>query len=256
MPVDFNLGSPGGRGELWKEVSDYISGQANNGVTGITDPLSGKKYVRNKRGVHTTDEVGLFADGADKTAAANAVCAVAELHILEVLAEAGGGIVINGTWDANFKVLKFRPGTYITGTGTINNFILDSRTNHLCFGPGLTLNAAGTTNSSWYPKNFGAAVDGSTDDQPALQRLSDMLIKSPTLARKIDMGKGSYKVNKMWNLHNWNGSKYDFWTLHIQGEISGYFTTTSYKHEDSRNRYYRHADYQCAGRQIRYHRRA
>jgi hypothetical protein len=109
-----NLGAPLDRGELWKEVSDWPSGYTNDGVFGIIDADSGKKYIRTKKGLPTTDEVGIYANGNDMTARINAVFALSKVKTIEFHCEGAGNreVLVTGTVTIpSGKTLKFRPGT-------------------------------------------------------------------------------------------------------------------------------------------------
>lgn len=154
--------------------------------------------------------------GMDQTAAINT--ALASTTVSELVLDGGLPIVINGSIDAKGKVLHFETGNIITGVGTIRNAVYSfANKRSQAFGLQINHYNARCEDPFTTTAEFGTVGDGVTDDQPALQKASDVVISNPTLPRELEVYGGSYRIKSPWMIYNWSGGIYQQCNISIVG---------------------------------------
>lgn len=164
--------------------------------------------------------LGILSDGSDQTTNLNTLLSNANYFGTIIDIVGGGTITINGTVNANGKTLRFVHGSYINGTGTINGAIIDIDAYSQGFAQTITLTNCKMAWNYCSPMLFGAKGDNSTNDQPALQKLSDTMIANNTMPRLLWMPPLIYKITSPWILYTWNGTDYQSFNIYILGTTS------------------------------------
>jgi hypothetical protein len=159
-------------GGVFREVAAFPAGTANDGgITGVT--INGKNAVRSKKGVHTCEEVGIFANGIDQAFRLHQVMNHAKINVLNLHAEAGGAVVINGVVTIPaLKKLALSHATTITGTGSINGGVLDAPLDAAIFSDTITINFDQVSTPCVSARWFGVSPSRA-NNQIALQRAAD-----------------------------------------------------------------------------------
>lgn len=162
--------------------------------------------------------LGILANGTDQTSAVQTILSNSAYAGVLIDFSSPAAVTINGTLNCNGKILRFNRGSYITGTGTVNNAILDIDYLSQGFGSGITLTNAKSARPYTSVMLFGAAGDGSTNDQPALQKVSDTVIANSTLPRTLIVPSLTFKITAPWIIYSWNGTDYQQCTINILGD--------------------------------------
>ncbi|HVW58873.1 MAG TPA: hypothetical protein VHC48_02520, partial [Puia sp.] len=150
-------------------------------------------------------------------------------------------VYISNSVNGQGKVLKFIPGTIITGptspttpVTTVSNFVLDCGVRQQCFDPACALqfNPAGTMLGKISPWVFGAKTDG-TDAAPAIQKTIDLVIKNIGV-QTLFIPAGTYACHAPLICANWSGTEYATFMISIEGECnfwesSGYGTILDFR---------------------------
>ncbi len=147
-------------------------------------------------------------------------------------------VYISNSVNAQGKVLKFIPGTYLTGpttpAATVSNFVLDCGVRQQCFDPAcaLVFSPVGTTLGKISPWVFGAKTNG-TDASPAIQKTIDLVIKNIGV-QTLFIPAGTYTCHSPLICHNWSGTEYATFMISIEGECnfwesSGYGTILDFR---------------------------
>lgn len=167
----------------------------------------------------TTEQLGVLHNGTDQTAAINAILANANYNGLIVDFLGGGAITLNGAINANNKTILFYPGSSFTGTGVMNQAVVQGiNWRQKMFSTTFSLNSCRTGTTAFSPMWYGATANGVTDDIVALQKTSDMMILNTGMTRLLYMPQGSYKTTAPWILYKLSGGEYIAWNLNILGE--------------------------------------
>ena len=179
----------------------------------------------------TAFDLGILDNGTDQTSNINTALANSNYAGILFDYSAPGAVTVNGTIAGQGKVLKFTSESYLAGSGTINNFILDAGYRQKCFDISLTVNPAGTTLDKISLWIFGAKADG-TDASPAIQACIDLCIRNLGV-NTIFIPSGTYTCNAPLICQNWNGSIYVNFQISIEGEAnfwesSGYGTVLDF----------------------------
>ncbi|PWT78439.1 MAG: hypothetical protein C5B59_01765 [Bacteroidetes bacterium] len=169
--------------------------------------------------VFHAQSLGIRADGSDQTNIINKLLENNSLSGIIFDNPGAGPIKIEGKLNARGKVLLFYPGTFLTGHGTLMQAHIDGLNYHQkILDTTVMLVGCVTASKMFSVMWYGAKGDGSSDDQPYLQKTSDMMIANTGMTRMLYLPQGSYKINRPWILHNWVGSRYGQWNLNIIGE--------------------------------------
>jgi len=113
----------------------------------------------------------------------------------------------------------FYPGSFVTGRGTLHQAQIDAISyRQKILDTSVTLSDCRTASKMFSVMWYGAKGDGSTDDQPYLQKTSDMMITNTGMSRELFLPQGNYKLNSSWILYKWLGERYGQWNLNILGE--------------------------------------
>lgn len=152
-----------------------------------------------------------------------------------------GFVYISNNINGRNKVLRFEPGTYLSGpSGTtpvasVNSFVLDCGLRQKCFDPlaALSFNPVGTTLGKISPWVFGAVADDTTDDAPAIQKTINLIIANVGV-QTLFIPAGTYKCNSPLICANSTGTDYAFFQISIEGEAnfweaSGYGTVLDFR---------------------------
>jgi hypothetical protein len=130
----------------------------------------------------------------------------------------GGDLVINSPIDFGGKVIKMESGTKMTGTGTINNVLVDANAHEYVFDPSLTFTNLIMGQTVLSVKNFGATGNGTTDDWFAVQKTVDTAIANNI--NTVLSPTGIYRMGQALIMYRWDGTDYKFFTLEFKGESS------------------------------------
>lgn len=133
-----------------------------------------------------------------------------------------GDITITGNLDCNGKKVTFKNGSKIIGTNVLDNGILNCDIWSQCFTTSTTLTNFSSVRMEVSTENFGSKGDGVTEDSVALQKTSDSVIKNLKMPKNIRLFCGKRYNTYGWVLHNWNGTKYDQFSINIIGEKSAF----------------------------------
>lgn len=128
-------------------------------------------------------------------------------------------LYISGIYQAAGKIINVHPGGYIKGSGIINNAVFDfTDYRQRILDTSIVLNSCRTASKMWSVMLYGAKADGIQDDQPFLQKTSDMMIANTAMTRMLLIPYGNYKINSPWMLYSFVGGQYGQWNLNIIGE--------------------------------------
>lgn len=182
------------RGSFVREVVDFPVGIVDDGVQGFA--IEGKKYVRTKRGrKFKSEEIGIWANGADMTAKLQSRINHADVRIIELDAD-GGDILINGTVTIPAgKSLRIHHGTRITGTGTLVNAKIYAGL-YPIFSSTITLTNAESLIGYFPPEWFGAVGDNSNDDTASFQACFNSAVRNNGGFIKLSHNK-TYKISSV-----------------------------------------------------------
>jgi len=183
------------RGIFLRKVDSFPPGVTDDGVTGYF--IDGENYVVvNKESTFKNSEVGIWPDGSDMTTRLQQRLNNSAIKEIEFDVSGGGSIIINGTLTVpTGKVLSFKPGTKLTGTGTINGGIFRIPTHTQAFDITLNLTNVRFEGDQISVKWFGAVGNNSNNDQPAIQKAIDVSIYNATAPRTVYFPMGSYKID-------------------------------------------------------------
>jgi len=151
-------------------------------------------------------------------------------------------IYISNSISANGKVLKFVPGTYLTGptapttpVTVVSGFVLDCGVRQQCFDPGcgLQFDPIGTTLGKISPWVFGVQSDDSTHNaSPGIQKTIDLIIRNIGV-QTLFIPAGTYYCGSPLICYKWSGTEYSYFQISIEGECnfweaSGYGTILNF----------------------------
>ena len=152
-----------------------------------------------------------------------------------------GFVYISNSINGQNKVLRFEPGSYLSGpTGStpvasVTAFVLDCGLRQQCFDPqaALSFNPIGTTLGKISPWVFGAVADDITDDAPAIQKTIDLIIANVGV-QTLFIPSGTYKCNSPLICAYSLGTSYALFQISIEGEAnfweaSGYGTVLDFR---------------------------
>lgn len=157
--------------------------------------------------------------GDDQTAALNAILADPNNNGIDLTFDTSTVIIISGTLQARKKLVNFGIGTIIKGGGTINQAVIDFVDyRQQIFDTSITLTGCRTASKKFTPMLYGAKADGVQDDQPYLQKTSDMMIANTDMDRNLLIPYGTYLINSPWMLYSFVSGEYRQWNLNVIGE--------------------------------------
>jgi hypothetical protein len=164
-------------------------------------------------------DVGILANGSDQTAAINTILANANYAGIVMDFSAPAAVTISGTVNGGGKTIYFQPGSYFTGSGTLNNVVIYADYHQKCFDT--TVNITGSKSATdkfsiiWY-----GATPGSGDSQPAIQKSLDTAVANMATMKNVFAPVGTYFINSPLDIYNWSGSVYQQCTITFTGETS------------------------------------
>lgn len=182
------------RGGVLMQVNAFPSGYSNDSIYGYDDGVN-KWIATDLEGIVPCKKGGIYANGSDMTSKVNALLSNAGVNGIKFDLKGGGAILISGTVTVpSGKHLIFEPGTYITGSGTISGGIIHGNFRSKLFDITLTIIPSALAFGKWSVRWFGAVANGSTDDQPSIQKTIDSAIASNL--NYVYMPWGTYNVSK------------------------------------------------------------
>lgn len=163
---------------------------------------------------------GILPDGSNMTTALQDALNHADITTIVFDYSWPADIVINGTVTVPAgKVLEFKMGNRITGTGTVTGGIIDAPDTNECFASTVTWTPGGTTKNYYSAKWFGAKGDGTTQDDVVIQRIFDFITNNHSLVKPVYFPRGNYLLNNGILGYRWNGTDYQLWTGTFYGEL-------------------------------------
>lgn len=187
---DIVTGYPTDRGGEWKQVD---SGTSTDGVFTVSDSggqkwqltyASREPYYARYAGCHGVGDKTSLLQTALNNASISKV-------VIDTVFDVNGTLTI-----PSGKVIEFVKQGRLTGSGTVTgsgSYSASERQN--CFGSSLTITGILPENNTVSPAHFGAAIDNSTDDGPAINRMFRYM---ETLSRQFPtcvFPAGRYVVN-------------------------------------------------------------
>lgn len=194
----------------------------------FTDGTDKFQWTNNRKGVYPLSQAKILAgDSTDKTTILQAVLNHPDIKVIEL--DAQQVITISGTLNGNGKKIVFTSGAKFTGTATISNAVIDADYPDQIFDTSISLTGCALAGKMFSVKWFGAAGNGSNDDQPAIQQAIDTIVKNPTLGKDLYFPKGNYKINSSLVVYDWSDveNNYRFTSVNLVGGIASHFTTTT-----------------------------
>ena len=161
--------------------------------------------------------LGIVTGGTDQTSALNTIFLNANYAGITLDFTAPGAVTINGTLNAQGKVIRFVAGTSFQGTGTITNVIIEAGYRQKCFATTITLTNIVTSNNYFSATWYGADPTGIADSAPAINQSINTVINNFYLDTIFIPG-GSYIINSPLLMMNWNGSVYAQHSVNLIGE--------------------------------------
>ncbi len=182
------------RGTVMMQVGAFPTGYSNDSVYGYDDGVN-KWISLELDSIISCRRAGIYANGSDMTSKLNTILSNSNVKGIKFDVKGGGAITISGTVTVpSGKYLIFEPGTYLSGVGTISGGIIHASFRDKIFDTTLTISPTALSLGKWSVRWFGAVGDGSTDDQPAIQKTIDTAIVSGL--RYVYAPGGTYKVGK------------------------------------------------------------
>jgi hypothetical protein len=215
---------PDNTGGLLKQVDD--SATADN-IFIFADGTRRFKWTANQKGEYPLSQAKILSgDTADKTSLLQTVLSHPDIKTIEL--DAQQTITINGTLVCGGKKIVFTSGAKFTGTGVIDNAVIDADYSDQIFDTTISLTNCRLTDTRFSVKWFGATGSGSIDDQPAIQKAIDTIVKNPTLGKDLYFPKGNYRINAPIIVYDWDGdlNNYRFTSVNLIGGIASHFTNT------------------------------
>lgn len=210
-----------------KASSGFVQQNADwNAVSGVTAILN-KPIIPPGSVVPTcmpfASQVNVLANGTDQTTLLNTIFANANYSGIIMDYSAPGAVTILGTVNCQGKMILFRPGNKFTGSGTLDNVVIDAGYQQKLFDTTVSL-----TNASSAPSKFSAIWygAGTGDSQPAIQKSIDTVIANNSI-KTVFIPSGSYTINSPLTIYKWNGANYSQVTVRIEGEESFWNNTAN-----------------------------
>ena len=196
-------------------VQGFQGNQGRQGIQGFQGPQGDNPYM-------TPEMFGAVGDGVtDDTAAIQSAFTSGLVKTLYFHNSNGKRYLINSTVTIpNKKVMVFTNGNGLTGSGTVSGGIIESGLHNNIFGANLNVNPDGTSTEKISVKWFGAIGDNTVDDQPAIQRAINCVIRNNAKLFKVYIPAGDYRCDNPILLENFNGTSYQFHTVWLEGETS------------------------------------
>jgi hypothetical protein len=166
---------------------------------------------------------GIVTGASDQTAAINGILGSSAYSGIVFDLSTPGAITINGTINAQGKVIQFLNGNYLTsstGTGILDSAQISAGYSQKCFDTSIALTRCLTSSKMFSVMWYGAKGDGVAADDVALQKSSDTVIANATMTRDLYLPPGKYSTTKPWILYNWNGTNYTQFTINVIGDYN------------------------------------
>ncbi len=181
--------------------------------------VGGVIYTRNSVGLLTAAEAKLFP-GSDMSSRLTALAANSAVKgiIFNTLGSTTFTFNSTVTLPSGFQMI-FQAGNKFSGTGTINGGIIVANLNQQIMTTTLTWNPEGVAGDGVGAKWAGATGNGSTNDQPALQYMTDMVARNLGLPRDILYTPGTYHCDAPIITYVWNGVNYQACTVNHIGQV-------------------------------------
>lgn len=130
-----------------------------------------------------------------------------------------GDITITGALNCNGKKISFANNSKLIGVHTLNNGILDCDIRTQCFTVNTTLTNFSSVRTEFSFENYGALGAGA-DETAVLQKTADTIIANTKMPRTIKLVPNKNYATQGLVLHNWDGVKYNQYTIAIRGEVN------------------------------------
>lgn len=209
--------------QLVVDTKGRITGITPIGIPGLTATTMPK-----------ASDLGIVANGTDQTSALNTIFSNTNYDgiIMDFVPVPtfGSAITISGTVNCQGKTIYFWPGSYFTGSGTLNNAVISAYYFQKLFDITVSLTGSKTSTDKFASTWYGTDTTGVNDAQPALQKTSDTMIANAVsgMTRTLYMVPGTYKTNTTWMMHDWNGTTYaGQWTLNVEGNWRACFSNNN-----------------------------
>lgn len=183
------------------------------------------KWTPNFKGVYNLSQARILGNsGSDQTALMQSI--LNSSSIQTVVLDAQQQITIDGTLNAQGKVIQFTDGSLIKGSGTITNAIIDAQYEQQIFDTTITLSGCKLVGDYFSVKWFGAQGNFSNDDYAAIQKCIDTIVGNNTLVKTVYFPQGNYKISQPLIISNWNEDTqlYDYTSVNLIGQPGTYFS--------------------------------
>lgn len=167
-------------------------------------------------------DLGILANGTDQTAALNAVFLNSAYAGVVIDYSSPSAVTISGTLNCQGKQLIFAPLSYLTGSGTIANCVINAGYRQKCFDITNTTTfiklsdckmATEYFSAMWY----GADPTGVSSSALAIQKSLDMAVSNPAI-NTVFLPSGTYTIDTPILIYNWTGSVYGQSSVNLVGE--------------------------------------
>jgi hypothetical protein len=229
----YYLTDTGKEGEFYLEATYNVPPQTpppdDGAITINSNTLSGKVYRYRRTiedGLIDVRWFGALGDGSTSdNAAIQAAVDTTEGNTIFFGFPGNASYLIDTSSDITVagKVLKFRDGNMLTGTGTVNGGIIDAGYRQQIFDTDITVNPSGTTTSMWSVMWYGAKPG--IDSIPAITKTIDTLNANNTLPITIFFPRQRYTIDSPIIVAKYNDvaspHQYDQCTIKLMGESGG-----------------------------------
>lgn len=124
-------------------------------------------------------------------------------------------------------ILRFERGGKLIVNGTLNGGTISASSGQSIFGGTGVINISKVTGDYVSVRWFGAVGSGSVNDQPAIQKAGDTIIRNATLPRTLYFTHGTYRIDSALFFYKWTGVNYAFFSLNLVGQEAAHFNNTT-----------------------------